>query len=29
MDDMSPGEVLDFFIMRRDYDDKQHRIQRG
>jgi hypothetical protein len=28
MDDMSPGEILDYFIMRRRYDDQQHHIQR-
>lgn len=29
MDNLSPGEILDLFIMRRKYDDNQHRIQRG
>ena len=28
MEDMSPGEILDFFIFRRQYDDAQHHIQR-
>ena len=26
--DMLPGEVLDLFIYRREYDDVQHRIMR-
>ena len=29
MDDMSPGEILDCFMWRRQYDDQQHGIQRG
>jgi hypothetical protein len=26
--DMAPGEILDLFIYRRNYDDNQHGIQR-
>jgi len=26
--EMMPGEVLDYFIYRREYDDVQHRIMR-
>lgn len=26
--DMLPGEVLDLYIYRRDYDDNQHHIMR-
>lgn len=26
---MRPGEVLDLFIYRRNYDDQQHGIKRG
>jgi hypothetical protein len=26
--DMPPGEILDLFIYRRNYDDNQHGIQR-
>jgi hypothetical protein len=28
MQEMAPGEVLDLFIYRRNYDDNQHRITR-
>lgn len=27
--DMPPGLVIDLFIMRREYDDQQHRIERN
>ena len=29
MDDMAPGEIMDYFIYRRNYDDVLHQIQRG
>ena len=28
MQGMMPGEILDYFIYRRNYDDTQHRIVR-
>lgn len=29
MRDMQPGLILDCFILRRNYDDQMHGIQRG
>jgi hypothetical protein len=29
INEMTPGEVTDLFIYRRNYDDQQHRIKRG
>ena len=28
MMDMRPGDILDLFIYRRDYDDQEHHIRR-
>jgi len=28
MQEMPPGEILDYFVYRRDYDDAQHGIRR-